>query len=200
MTRAMEMPASANGRRRSCHIETSDSLVLDAFLEVEFLHFVPQRVPADIEKLGGSRLVSSSSGQGLTHQLLFHPFQRRALVRDGELGQLGGRWCSGDPRAWVDGQCGCIYLRTVSQNHRSLDEVLQLANVARPVVFHQHRLRFRREPFDLLAELPVVMLYVVARQKLDIGTSVPQRWQIDGDDVEAIEEVLSELPLVDHRL
>ena len=39
------------------------------------------------------------------------------------------------------------------QQHRPLDRVLELADVARPVVAHQQLLRVRLEPVDLLLQL-----------------------------------------------
>src|SRR5205085_71505 len=83
------------------------------------------------------------------------------------------------------------YLIGVFEDQRSLDDVAQLAHVARPVVLAKHFGRFRREPGDFLAafEPSANSFDVVVRQQQNIVTSFAQRRNVDLDDRETIVKV-----------
>ncbi|GAB3484895.1 hypothetical protein GCM10027398_44490 [Azotobacter salinestris] len=63
-----------------------------------------------------------------------------------------------------------------AEDHRPLDDVLQFAHVARPVVAHQH------------AQGP----------RGDVGAALAQRRHGDGEDVEPVIEILAEAALLYH--
>ena len=91
-----------------------------------------------------------------------------------------------------------VSMRTFGQQHRALDGVLQLADVAGPVVAHQQLQRVGRQAVDAASS---------ARRRSGAGRTSPardvvlalaQRRHVDRDDVEAVVEVLAELPVGDH--
>ena len=86
----------------------------------------------------------------------------------------------------------------VGEQHRSLEHVLELADVARPVVAHQHLQRFRVDAFDLLLQLAREPAHEELGQRRDVFLAVAQRRHVDRDDVEPVEEVFAEAALGHH--
>src|SRR3712207_9399822 len=66
--------------------------------------------------------------------------------------------------------------------------VLQLADVARPVIAHQQLQRVRVEPVDLLFQLAGEPLDEEVGERGDVFLALAQRRHLDGDDVEAVED------------
>src|SRR5438034_7488300 len=79
----------------------------------------------------------------------------------------------------------------VREHRRALDGMLQLAHVARPALRLEPRQRVVTQdhgPPEAAGESG----RKVARQWLDVGPPLRQRRQMDGDDVEAVVQVLAE--------
>src|SRR5437870_806059 len=83
------------------------------------------------------------------------------------------------------------------EDHRALDDVLELAHVARPVVlgepfqcFFADRRRLRRRAVTVLRE-------EVLDERRDVLLAFAQRRHVDVDDVESVKEVVAELVLLD---
>ena len=85
------------------------------------------------------------------------------------------------------------------KNHRALDEVLQFADVAGPVVARQRLHGFGRDVGDAPVHAAGVLLHEVAHQQRNIVAPFAQRRHRDGEDVEAVVEIGAELPLL-HQL
>ena len=118
-----------------------------------------------------------------------HVPEREPLGRHHELGHLErargahpvGDELGADPRAG-------------RQHDRTLDDVLQLAHVARPVVsLHEVEGLGRQLQVRLVVLGPVLLQEVMGEQR-DVFAPVAQRRQLDLDDVQPIVEVFSELP------
>ena len=97
----------------------------------------------------------------------------------------------GAVRTWSGMRSGAD-ARPRAQHHRALDDVLQLADVARPAVVHQQVERLRLELDAGLAVLRAVLLEEVLRQRRNVVLALPQRRQVDVDDVQPVVEVLAE--------
>ena len=88
----------------------------------------------------------------------------------------------------------------VADQHRALDDVLQLAHVAGPVVADQHVDGGGGDAPDALAVLARVLGEEVVGEQQDVRLPLAQRRHEDGEDVEPVVEVLAEGPLGDGRL
>ncbi len=88
--------------------------------------------------------------------------------------------------------------RAGAQHHGALDDVLELADVARPVVFREQIERVRRELETALLVLVAVLFQEMVDQQRDVILAVAQRRQLNRDDVQAIEEILAEFPFLHH--
>src|SRR3990172_3611095 len=80
----------------------------------------------------------------------------------------------------------------LGQGHRALDDVLQLADVAGPVVLIQRGRGARGEALHLAGELAVVLADEVLYQKGDVVAALAQGGQRDGNHVQAVVQVLPE--------
>jgi hypothetical protein len=88
--------------------------------------------------------------------------------------------------------------RPSGQQNRALDGVLELADVARPVVAHQQLLR--------VGSSPSIFFFSSARsgeeassRRHDVVLALAQRRHLDRNDVQAVVEVLAELARLHHR-
>src|SRR6185436_7786492 len=80
----------------------------------------------------------------------------------------------------------------VAHQHRSLEGVLELADVARPVVAGQHVDRGRRNALDAARMLAGELLEEVIDEQQQVGLPLAQRRDEDGEDVEPVVEILAE--------
>ena len=85
----------------------------------------------------------------------------------------------------------------IAQKHGPLNAVLQLPNVAGPVVCHQHVNGGRGDADDVLVVLPGVALHEIVGQEQNVGAPLPQRRDVDGEDVQPVIQVLPELLRLD---
>ncbi len=79
----------------------------------------------------------------------------------------------------------------VREQHRALDAVLQLPDVSRPVVVHQHVDRRRRDATNPFAVRLAVDLHEVIRQQQDVGLAFAQRGHTDRKHVQSVVEILT---------
>src|SRR5262245_13302402 len=94
---------------------------------------------------------------------------------------------------WIDGKH-----TTGAQDHGSLRDVLQLADVPRPIVGLQKVERLLVDGPERLAGLSAVALDEVFDQHKDVGLPLSERWHLDRKYIEPIEQVLAKAP-IGHR-
>ena len=80
-----------------------------------------------------------------------------------------------------------------------LDDVLQFADVAGPVVRQQQRHGLRTDAAHRSSLSQVVPLHEALGQSRNVFLAPAQRRQLQPDDVDAVKEVLTELALLDQR-
>src|SRR5262249_39395127 len=85
----------------------------------------------------------------------------------------------------------------IADSHQAFDQVLQLADVARPPVALQHRHRGVRDAADTLPEPRVVTAQKKVGELWDVLAPFTQRGQLDRNDVDSIVEVLAEPAFLD---
>ena len=88
--------------------------------------------------------------------------------------------------------------RAGRQNRRPLDDVAQLAHVARPVVLLEHPHRLLIDAGDRLLIAQVELVQERLHQQRQIVAPVAQRRQADREHVQAVEQVFAQLALL-HR-
>ena len=87
----------------------------------------------------------------------------------------------------------------VAHEHGSLDRVLELANVARPVIRREHVDRRRRDAPDALAVFARVLLDEVIGEQHDVRLPLAQRRREDGEDGQPVVQVGAEPPFLHQR-
>ena len=90
--------------------------------------------------------------------------------------------------------------RAAREDHRALDDVLDLAHVARPVVLAQLLHAVGCEARRRHAHLARELRDEVVRERPEVVEAIAQRRQVDREHVEPVVEVLAELALLDHLL
>ena len=93
---------------------------------------------------------------------------------------------------------GDLERRARGEDDRPLDDVLQLADVARPGVADQGLHDRGRDGLDPPAHPPGELLGEVADQPRDVVRPLPQRRQHEREDVQPVVEVLAEAAVGDH--
>ena len=166
---------------------------LAAVLDLVLLHLAVERRPVQPEDLRRLLLVPVRALQRLQDRHLLDLGQR-AVRRNHE---LRGRRALGAQRLRqiVDGDLGAL-----GDQHAALDDVLQLADVARPAVADQHVIRRRRDRLDVaLVPLPVLLEEVLAEQR-DVLGPLAQRRHAQRDRVDAEVEILAQLAVAQRRV
>src|SRR5262245_2992602 len=161
-----------------------------AFAYVQRLYFVFERGSRDVETGSGSRRSrdpAAALGQCRFDDL---PFTPRVTLN-------GSRWSC--PSGWLRrlrGQPEFVDSEHTAraQNHRSLDHILQLTDVARPIVRLQQVQRLLVDRTNLFARPAGVALHEVLDQHQEIVFAFPERGHLKGKDIEAVIEVLTEAP------
>src|SRR6516162_11949347 len=85
----------------------------------------------------------------------------------------------------------------IAEDHRSLNHVLQLANVTGPIVRLKHFQSSLVYILDLLSDLARVALREVFHQHGDVLFAISQWWHIDGKNVQSVKQVAAEGSRVD---
>src|SRR5258706_332538 len=88
----------------------------------------------------------------------------------------------------------------VAYDDRSLDDVLQFANVTRPRVRLQQFQALFVYPANVLSHFPDVTIDKILNQHRNILPSFPQRRHLHGKNVEPVKEVTPEYACSDSRL
>ena len=81
----------------------------------------------------------------------------------------------------------------------ALDAAFQLADVARPVVAHQHVDHGARQPAHVAAVHAGIALQKEVGQLDDVRLALAQRRHVDREDVQTVEQVLAERAVRGHR-
>ena len=149
-----------------------------------------QRLQADAEDLGGARLVVARVFERHQDQPPLGFLDRRPrLERHRRLHHVGR---IGDQRR----QLLRLDELAVGQDDRAFDDVAHLAHVARPVVLLEDP---HRRGIDCRNGL-VVALVELGEERLDqqreVVLALAQRRQLDGEDVEAVVEILAQLAVL----
>src|SRR5258706_11970992 len=76
-----------------------------------------------------------------------------------------------------------------AQDHRPLDDVLKLADVARPIVRLAELQRLLVDPADLLSRLFRIAADEVVHEERQVALALAQGRDLDGEDVQPVEEV-----------
>ena len=85
------------------------------------------------------------------------------------------------------------------ENNRALDHVLQLADVSRPRVTNERIHGLGRDGIDLLGHIEGKVLRKVPDEERNVLGALAQRRNMDGKNVQPIEQIGAELLLFDHR-
>ena len=80
---------------------------------------------------------------------------------------------------------------------RALDDILQLAHVARPMITGEHVYRGGRDALDALAMLAGELFQKMIREQEHVGLTLAQRGHENTEDVKSVVEILPELSLDD---
>ena len=111
-------------------------------------------------------------------------------------GSTGGRIPPRSPMDWISpGSIADVDLRAAAaQRQRALDRVLELPDVARPVVRHQpaHRLLRERHARPRRIELAPHAIEEVLGEQRNVLAPLAQRRHVDGNHVQPIEQILAE--------
>src|SRR5438132_10461621 len=79
-----------------------------------------------------------------------------------------------------------------TEDNRSLNRILQLADIARPQIILKERLGFGADTADDSPVLFSILLYEIARQYENVFRMVSQRRRLHIDDIQSVVEVLAE--------
>ena len=90
------------------------------------------------------------------------------------------------------GSGGGLNLAGLAQDHRSLDAILQLPHVARPMILPEGLLCLGRERHCRFLEVLAESVDEIARQNLDVLPSVPKRRDCDRKYRQSEVQVLTE--------
>src|SRR5262249_47560692 len=85
-----------------------------------------------------------------------------------------------------------LEVRTPRQDHGALDDIFQLTNISRPGIPEQSLHGTGWDARDLAADLRGETIDEVVHQRRDVFLSEAQRRQCDGEDIQAVVEILAE--------
>src|SRR4051794_5975344 len=80
------------------------------------------------------------------------------------------------------------------KDDRTLHQILQFANVARPGVPLERSHGLRRNRLDLFAHATAKHLYEMHDKRRNVFPALPERRQQDGEDVQTIIQITAKLP------
>src|SRR5262249_15318859 len=100
----------------------------------------------------------------------------------------------GGERGWDEGEEGGTDFQRVvrGQDKGAFHHVPQLADVARRGILHQPLHRRTTDPLEVLADLLRELFHQEVDEQRDVVSPFAERREPDGEDVEAVEEVLAE--------
>src|SRR5712664_2897182 len=85
-----------------------------------------------------------------------------------------------------------------SKDYAPLDEILELANVPRPLIGGECRHRFRMNVFDLLIHPAGINLDKMFHQRWNVFATRPQRWQRNRKYIQTVVEVAAKFVPLHH--
>src|ERR1700689_971314 len=103
-------------------------------------------------------------------------------------------------RAGLEIAEGNLEQRALGKDDRSLDDILQLPDVARPGVTNQRVHGFRRDGVDLLGHIKSKVLREMTNKERYIVSALAQWRNVNGKDVQSIKQIGAELLFFDHRM
>ena len=165
-------------------------------LQREALHLLVERRPVDLQHFRGRLPVPVVGPQGSFDDPPLRVLQRQF--------QRHGRETAGVARTLPFGRCLEHVARQVvgrdvpalAQNDRPFHGVFQLADIAGPVIALQGLHGLRREVEDLFSDLRAVFFQKTGGKQRDVAQAFGERRNLNGDDVDAIIQVLPEATLV----
>src|SRR5580704_5571873 len=86
----------------------------------------------------------------------------------------------------------------VGEDHGAFDQVLQRANITRPMVLAERRYGFQRNVLDLPAQPAAENLDKMCHQRRDVFAARPQSWQYQGKNIETVVEVTTKFATIHH--
>lgn len=152
------------------------------------LHLLIEPRPADAEEPGRLSLVSPGLLQRPEHDLplvMFTDGLEHVPPRRG-FGPCVGAVCL---LTQILGQVVPFDDVAPGEIDAPLDHVLQLPDIARPVVVIKDLPHLCRDVMDIGSEDPVVLVQEVLHQQVDVAAALPERRDVQVDDVEPVEEV-----------
>src|ERR1700674_142096 len=86
---------------------------------------------------------------------------------------------------------------TITQDDRTLERVVELAHITRPVVAHKRRSCVRRQARGRTSARSLELPEECVGQQRDVATTLTQRRDADVEALEPIKQVLSKAPVRD---
>ena len=151
--------------------------------QLVLLEFVAELAKAETEEFRGPRLDALRSLEGLFEKPPLELVERCLQVQP-RLGQVElhpPRLALPADRLWE--RLDAEHLPR-PQDEGPLDDVFQLADVARPVVLLEQGQRLRGHAPHFAAERLAEFLEEVGDEERDVIGAFPERWKVNGDDVQ----------------
>src|SRR5579859_2284617 len=135
-----------------------------------------ERGRMDAQDLGGLRFIVSRSGEHFFDVIVLQLPQAQKQVSGKRIHIHQGRLrlCRFLVIANLFGKRGCINVAFRSQDHRSLDDVLQLSNISGPCIALQQLRGFRSESNEILVQLVIEPRHHIECQWEDVFWSFAQ--------------------------
>ncbi len=185
--------------------------------EAELFHFIAKGIAGDIQEAGGQGLIVRGLAQGEGDEGAFDGLERGAArwngerrevaaVLEGKNSRFGKRVLRGGDEfeggdaggsGEGEGQAGGAEERIFLEDHGAFDGVTKFADIAGPIVGKEQGARLGGEAGDGLAEFSIVVVDIEIDDGEDIFLALAERGKEDGDDGEAVKEVLAELRRAD---
>ena len=153
----------------------------------QFREAVAQGVAGEAEGAGGLAFVAIGAAEGFANGFVFPLFERHAGRQD-----VGGTARGGTLGGIVEINVGGVERGGGGKRDAALDDVLQFADISRPVIVHQSLHRFGRNSGDGFSGFLCVALEKIIGERGNVFLVIAQRRNVDGHDVQAVVEVLAE--------
>src|SRR5229473_6486020 len=169
-----------------------------ALRQAVLLKLVAELAEGHTQKLGGLRLDAAGPIQGALQiaplEVVEGSLEVQALLRD--VDKLGPPCRALAPYGLGQG-AGAEHV-SGPEHDCPLEDILELPDVAGPMVALQDRQRFRRDPTDVFPELLAEFLQEVCDEEGDVLAALAQGWQVDGEHIQTVEQVFAHHPVA-HR-
>src|SRR5262245_18243958 len=152
-------------------------------LQAELLDAVSNLVAVDAEELRRLALVASGTLDGLGQPLTLDVLEVDALCRQTE---LRGFNASSERR-----EIRRFEPVAIDQQHRPLDRVAQLADVAGPLVLLERRRGSFRESAHMLPEFAIETIDVETGEQRDVASPLAERRKRNRHDLQPVEQVFA---------